>query len=101
MSYNGNEDELKPKAKRTTNKEHPDSEEEEITFIKLISAEGHEFLLEKNVALAANTIRTMLTSSFRESEENLIRFPDISGHILEEVIKYLHYKVKYSHSTTR
>ena len=78
-----------------------EEDEDKTTYVKLISAEGHEFLIQRNIALAANTIRTMLTSNFRESEENLIRFPDIPAHILEDVIKYLHYKVKYSYSSTR
>jgi hypothetical protein len=31
----------------------------------------------------------------------VIRFPDIGGATLEKVIQYLHYKAKYSNSTTR
>lgn len=31
----------------------------------------------------------------------VIRFPDIGGETLEKIIKYLHYKDKYSNSTTR
>ena len=76
---------------------------EEAKYVKLVSAEGHEFFLEREVACASSTtIRTMLEGGkFRESAENVISFPEISGYILERVVKYLHYKDQYSHSTTR
>ena len=75
---------------------------EEAKYVKLVSAEGHEFFMERKIAVASsNTIRTMLEGKFRESQENVITFPEISGYILERVVKYLHYKAQYSHSTTR
>jgi len=43
----------------------------------------------------------MLEGQFREADEGLIRFPDMSGHILEKVIQYLHYKARYTNSTQR
>jgi len=76
--------------------------DEEAKYVKLVSAEGHEFFLERKIAIAgSNTIRTMLEGKFRESQENVISFPEISGYILERVVRYLHYKAQYSHSTTR
>ncbi len=33
--------------------------------------------------------------NFRESEDNVIRFPEIEGLILEKVIKYLYYKKQH------
>lgn len=33
--------------------------------------------------------------------KSVIRFPDIGGKTLEKIIQYLHYKDKYSNSTTR
>jgi transcription elongation factor B subunit 1 len=74
---------------------------EETKYVKLVSAEGHEFFLERDVCASSTTIRTMLEGKFRESQENVINFPEISGYILERVVKYLHYKAQYSHSTTR
>lgn len=71
-------------------------------YVKLISAEGHEFFMERSVAVAyCKTIRVMLEGSCREAEENIIRFPDLSGYLLERVVKYLHYKAQYSNSTSR
>ena len=37
--------------------------------------------------------------NFRESEDNVMRFPEIEGLILEKVIKYLHYKQQHSKAT--
>lgn len=77
------------------------STEEERIYVKLVSAEGHEFFLEKNTAMIAGTIKTMLEGSFREAQENVVTFPDIAGYILERVVKYLHYKEKYTNAATR
>mmetsp|Transcript_11747 Transcript_11747/g.14610 ORF Transcript_11747/g.14610 Transcript_11747/m.14610 type:complete len:117 (-) Transcript_11747:175-525(-) len=71
------------------------------SYVKLISAEGHEFYLERRIALAGKTLKAMLEGQFREAEEALIHFPEISSHILEKVIQYLHYKVRHTHSTVR
>jgi transcription elongation factor B subunit 1 len=75
---------------------------EETIYVKLISAEGHEFLVDREIAISASkTIRLMLEGSFREAQDNVIRFPDIAGYVLERVVKYMHYKAQHSHSTTR
>ena len=42
-----------------------------------------------------------LAALFRESEEGVIRFPDISASALEKVVRYLHYKDRHANSTTR
>jgi transcription elongation factor B subunit 1 len=72
-----------------------------LQFVKLVSAEGHEFFLEKDVAKISKTMNLMLEGSFREAQDNVIRFPDMAAYILERVIQYLHYKAQYSHSTSR
>jgi hypothetical protein len=76
--------------------------EEEKVYVKLVSAEGHEFFLDRDIAMASSTtIRTMLEGQFREAQDNIIRFPDIAGYILERVVRYLHYKAQYSNSSAR
>ena len=78
------------------------NDDEEVRYVKLISAEGHEFLMARDVAIAhSKTIRLMLEGSFREAHDNVIRFPDLAGYTLERVVKYLHYKAQYSNSTSR
>jgi elongin-C len=72
------------------------------TWVKLISAEGHEFFMDREIAVAASkTIKLMLEGSFKEAQDNIIRLPEISGYTLERVIKYLHYKTQYSNSSSR
>jgi transcription elongation factor B subunit 1 len=43
----------------------------------------------------------MLEGSFREAQDNVIRFPDIASYVLERVIQYMHYKSQHSNSTSR
>ncbi len=70
-------------------------------YVKLISAENSEIYLLRRIALQVETLRVMLEGSFRESEEGIIRFPDISTSALEKVVQYLHYKDRYSNSASR
>jgi elongin-C len=80
-----------------------DSDDDVVQYVKLVSAEGYEFFLDRDMAMAAsNTIRTMLQSgTFIEARENIIRLPDMAGYILERLVKYMHYKAQYSNSTSR
>ena len=75
---------------------------EQRVYVKLVSAEGHEFFVDREIAMASSsTIRTMLEGQFREAQDNIISFPDISCYILERVVRYLHYNSQYSNSTVR
>mmetsp|Transcript_36554 Transcript_36554/g.53439 ORF Transcript_36554/g.53439 Transcript_36554/m.53439 type:complete len:111 (-) Transcript_36554:581-913(-) len=76
----------------------------ENSYVKLISAEGDEFYLQRQIAVSGSeTMRAMLEGAgrFRESEESVVRFPDITSHILEKVVQYLQYKVMHSNSNSR
>jgi Skp1 family, tetramerisation domain len=71
-------------------------------FVKLVSADSQEFFLDREIACASSTtIRTMLEGQFREARDRIIRFPNISGYILERVVRYLLYKAQYSNSIAR
>lgn len=77
-------------------------EEEEVQYVKLISADGHEFILDRAIAVAhSKTIATMLEGSFLEARENVIRFPEMAAYILERFVKYVHYKTMHSNSSSR
>ncbi|CAB4377675.1 POZ domain-containing protein [Rhizophagus irregularis] len=71
-------------------------------YVKLISKDGFEFIIERNAALASGTIKNMLSSpgQFMESEQNEVHFRDITAVILEKVCQYLYYKVRYTGSQT-
>merc|ERR1712054_34938 len=72
--------------------------EDEKQFVKLVSSEDHEFIIDREAAMTSGTIRAMLTGSFAESKGE-IRFPEISTPVLEKVIRYFYYKLKYTNST--
>jgi Skp1 family, tetramerisation domain len=74
--------------------------EQSSTMIKLISAEGHEFIVDRRCAMVSGTIKAMLSGQFAESRGE-VRFPEIPGVILEKVVQYLYYKVRYTHSSQR
>eukprot|EP00961_Rhodomonas_salina_P002421 33629-Rhodomonas_salina.1 len=73
----------------------------ESDYVTLISSEGFEFVIERRCALMSGTIKTMLTgpASYAESKENTVTFPEISTRILEKVVEYFHYKVRWAHSS--
>lgn len=77
-----------------------ESEDESSRIIKIISAEGHEFFIEKRCAMVSGTIKAMLSGQFAESRGE-VRFPEIPGVIMEKVIQYMYYKVRYTHSPAR
>ncbi|EKX33873.1 hypothetical protein GUITHDRAFT_81023 [Guillardia theta CCMP2712] len=68
-------------------------------YVTLISAEGFEFVIERRCALMSGTIKAMLSATFMESQENTVTFPEISTPILEKVVEYFYYKVRYAQSS--
>jgi transcription elongation factor B subunit 1 len=68
-------------------------------YVTLVSAEGFEFVIERRCANVSGTIKAMLTGSYSEAKDNHVTFPEISTRVLEKVIEYFHYKVRYSHSS--
>jgi elongin-C len=74
----------------------------EARYVKLVSAEGLEFFLDREVARNhSGTLRKMLDSQFKEATDNIIQLPEMSGYILERVVFYLHHKQQYSNVTGR
>lgn len=71
-----------------------------IKMVKLISAEGHEFFIDRRCAIVSGTIKQMLSGQFAESRGE-VKFPEIPAVILEKVIQYLYYKVRYTNSVMR
>ncbi|KXS18007.1 POZ domain-containing protein [Gonapodya prolifera JEL478] len=69
--------------------------------VKLISSDGFDFVIDRRCALAAGTIKNMLSSpgQFTESVQNEIHFRDIKAVVLERVCKYLYYRAKYQNHT--
>ncbi|KAA0031764.1 transcription elongation factor B polypeptide 1-like [Cucumis melo var. makuwa] len=66
--------------------------------VKLISAEGFEFVIHKDAAMVSQTIRNMLTSpgNFAESQHREVTFPEISTTILEKICQYFHWNLQFA-----
>jgi len=69
-------------------------------YVKLVSAEGHEFIIDRKCAMSSGTIKAMLEGSFSENCGE-IKFPEISTPILEKVVQYVYYKMRYTNSHVR
>merc|ERR1711948_86223 len=72
----------------------------EAMYVKLISADDHEFFIKRETALASGTIKAMLSGpgQYRENEANEIRFKEIPSHVLSKICTYFMYRVKYADS---
>ncbi|KAL0275386.1 UNVERIFIED_CONTAM: hypothetical protein PYX00_003245 [Menopon gallinae] len=88
-----------------------DDEEEKIyggcegpdaMYVKLISSDGHEFIIKRKHALTSGTIKAMLSGpgQFAENETNEVNFREIPSHVLQKVCMYFAYKVRYTNSST-
>jgi hypothetical protein len=66
--------------------------------VKLISADGLEFIIPRSCAFNSGTLRSILSSpgQFTETIANQIHLKAINGIVLERVVQYLMYKDKYS-----
>jgi len=71
-------------------------------YVKLISSDGHEFIIKREHALTSGTIKAMLSGpgQFAENETNEINFREIPSHVLQKVCMYFTYKVRYTNSST-
>mmetsp|Transcript_1223 Transcript_1223/g.1572 ORF Transcript_1223/g.1572 Transcript_1223/m.1572 type:complete len:107 (-) Transcript_1223:64-384(-) len=75
-------------------------EENHQQYVKLVSAEGAEYWVHRKCANVSGTIKAMLSGRFAESKGE-ITFAEIRSVILEKVIQYMYYKVRYTNSKTK
>eukprot|EP01102_Stenamoeba_stenopodia_P017040 TRINITY_DN604_c0_g1_i1.p1 TRINITY_DN604_c0_g1~~TRINITY_DN604_c0_g1_i1.p1 ORF type:complete len:106 (+),score=23.50 TRINITY_DN604_c0_g1_i1:111-428(+) len=70
--------------------------------VKLISADGHEFIIDRKAAMVSGTIKSMLSGpgTFTENTLGEINFREISTPVLEKVIQYFYYKLRYAISSS-
>jgi len=69
-----------------------------VEYITLVSSDGFEFIISKDAAMVSGTIKNMLSSTFRETEERKIKLQEMDGRLLNKVVEYLHYNIKYKDS---
>ncbi|XP_058204565.1 uncharacterized protein LOC131318663 [Rhododendron vialii] len=64
--------------------------------VKLISAEGFEFVIDKKAAMVSQTIRLTSLGSFAETQHEDVTFPEISTIILEKICQYFYWLLQYT-----
>ena len=105
----------------STNTSH---KQEKDKYVRLISADGVDFYVERKAACVSNTIKQMLgtdstyqgrisyqlctvggastvcipAGGFIEGEKGEISFPEISTPILEKVCQYFYFKLRYQNT---
>lgn len=68
------------------------SNQKELEFVTLVSADKHKFVILKEVALLSSVLKS--TQGFEESKTGKINL-DMDGDILECIVEYLYYHYKY------
>ncbi|VVC32181.1 SKP1/BTB/POZ domain,SKP1 component, POZ domain,S-phase kinase-associated protein 1-like [Cinara cedri] len=82
--------------------EYGNCEGPDAMYVKLISKDGHEFVVKRNQALMSGTIEAMLSGpgQFAENQTNEISFKEIPSLIMKKVCMYLIYKARYNGTIT-
>uniref|UniRef100_A0A8I5YQD6 Elongin-C n=1 Tax=Pongo abelii TaxID=9601 RepID=A0A8I5YQD6_PONAB len=72
-------------------------------YVKLISSDGHEFIVKREHALTSGTIKATLSGpgQFAVSETSEVNFREIPSRALSKVCTYFTYKVCYPNSSTK
>lgn len=91
-----------PKDEKEEEKTYGSCEGPNAMYVKLVSSDGHEFIVKRDHALTSGTIKAMLSGpgQFSEHETNEINFREIPSHVLQKVCMYFTYKVRYTNSST-
>lgn len=66
--------------------------ESDSSYVTLVSADNHKFIVLKEVALISSVLRS--TQGFEEGKTGKINL-DMEGDILECIVEYLYYHYKY------
>ncbi|KAE9416032.1 hypothetical protein Angca_008563, partial [Angiostrongylus cantonensis] len=87
---------------RTVRKFYGGCEGPDAPYVKLVSSDGHQFYIKKELALTSGTIKAMLSGpgQYSENESNEVNFREIPSHVLQKVCQYFAYKVRYTSSAT-
>ncbi|CAG62295.1 uncharacterized protein GVI51_L12661 [Nakaseomyces glabratus] len=65
-----------------------------MTAVVLVSKDGGEFSIGREAALVSPTLKSMLEGPFKEKDGH-IDLPEMSSDVVQKVIEYLEYKLKY------
>lgn len=70
----------------------------EKKYCKLVSKEGHVFVVEERFCKVSNFLAKALEGEFNEAKRKEIHLQDITTDMLERIIQYFVYKTKYFNS---
>lgn len=70
-------------------------EEIDSLYVTLISSDGFQYSITKEAAYISGTLKNMLSNSFQEASTNTIKLHDLDSTILEKVVEYLYYNLKF------
>ncbi|KAL0218761.1 hypothetical protein P9112_004414 [Eukaryota sp. TZLM1-RC] len=65
------------------------------SYVTLVSAEDHEFLVPASSVLCSNLLRNILNSDVKESAERRVLLQEIPTNVLEVVCQYMMYRSSY------
>lgn len=76
--------------------------EAEPMYVKLISADGHEFVIKRELAILCGTVRAMLRNpeEFADEDIPVLTFTEIHSSVLAKICMYLAYRVHYTNAST-
>ncbi|RXG69148.1 Transcription elongation factor B polypeptide 1 [Armadillidium vulgare] len=69
--------------------------EGDAMYVKLISSDGHEFIVKREHALTSGTIKVCF-----QAQDSLQKMKLMKSHVLQKVCMYFTYKVRYTNSST-
>lgn len=66
-----------------------------MEYCTLVSSDNHKFTISHDAAKISGTLASLLGSGFSEATTGIIRLESIEGVILEKVVEYLYYHLRY------
>ncbi|KAL0604134.1 Elongin-C [Plecturocebus cupreus] len=71
-------------------------------YVKLISSDGHKFIVKRERALTSGMIKAMLSGpgQFPENETNEVNFREMPSYVLSKACMYFTYNIHYTSSST-
>lgn len=69
-----------------------------MEHVTLVSSDNFKFTVSKEAAEVSITLKNILNSNFKESNEKIIKLGEINGNLLNKIVEYLYYNLKYKDS---
>ncbi|KAM5246945.1 elongin-C-like [Ctenodactylus gundi] len=72
-------------------------------YVRLVSSDGHEFIIKREHVLTSGTIEAMLSGpgQFAVNKTNEVSFREIPSHVLSKVCPHFTNKAHHTNSSTK